>query len=163
MIIENGDFRTMAIKSLCFFAPDPPFFVKKPASKSAVAGDDVMIDCQASGDPHPDIVWTKEEGDIDISKAKIVHGKGLRIENVHPSDEGTYVCSAKNLVGKVTAKAVLTVLEKPVVSVQPPSSIQARAGERVQLDCLVTGTIFPTHYTKPSAVVKSLPTIIAFE
>ena len=126
--------------------PDPPFFVKKPESKSAVAGDDVLIECRASGDPHPDIVWTKSEGDIDISKAKIVHGKGLRIESVHPSDQGTYVCSAKNLVGKVTAKAVLTVLEKPVVSVQPPSSVQARTGERVQLDCLVTGVPKPVSF-----------------
>ena len=129
----------------CFLS-DPPFFVHKPESTSAVAGDDIMIECQASGDPHPDIVWTKEEGDIDISKAKIVHGKGLRIENVHPSDEGTYVCSAKNVVGKVTAKAVLVVLEKPVISVQPPTSVQARAGERVQLDCLVTGDPKPVSF-----------------
>ena len=63
---------------------------------SAIAGDDILIECQASGDPHPDIVWTRENEDIDITKVKIIHGKGLRIENIHPSDEGTYICTAKN-------------------------------------------------------------------
>ena len=34
---------------------DPPFFVIKPHATSIVRGQDVLIKCQASGDPHPDI------------------------------------------------------------------------------------------------------------
>ena len=113
---------------------------------SVVAGDDILIECQASGDPHPDIVWTREDRDIDVAKVKIIHGKGLRIENIHPSDEGVYICTAKNLVGEVSSKAKLTVLEKPVISVQPPNSVQVQKGERVQLDCLVTGEPVPLFY-----------------
>ena len=56
--------------------------MKKSESKSTVAGDYVLIECRASGDPHPNIVWTKSERDIDISKAKIIHGKGLGDVNV---------------------------------------------------------------------------------
>ena len=129
----------------CFF-PDPPFFITYPASTSAVVGQDVLIECQASGDPHPDIVWTKDEGDIDIGKVRIVHGKGLRIENVRPSDEGTYVCTAKNVVGSVSSSAVLKVLEPPVISVRPPVNLHRQAGQSVQLDCLVAGTPMPLVY-----------------
>ena len=106
----------------------------------------MFIECQASGDPHPDIVWTKDEGDIDIGKVRIVHGKGLRIENVRPSDEGTYICTAKNVVGSVTSSAVLKVLEPPVISVRPPVSLHRQAGQPVQLDCLVAGTPMPLVY-----------------
>lgn len=105
-----------------------------------MAGSDVLIECQASGDPHPDIVWSRKEGDINIAKTKVIHGKGLRIENVHPSDEGTYVCSAKNLVGSVTSEAWLEILEVPEITAQPPNSLQVKKGtERVRLDCLVAG------------------------
>ena len=113
---------------------------------SVIAGDDILIECQASGDPHPDIIWTREDKDIDVSKIKIIHGKGLRIDNIHPSDEGTYICEAKNLVGQVSSKAKITVLEKPVISVQPPNSVQVQSGEHVQLDCLVTGEPKPLIY-----------------
>lgn len=122
---------------------DPPFFVNKPKDTTAVVGQDVLIECQASGDPHPDIVWTKDEGDIDISKVRIVHGKGLRIEAAGHSDEGTYLCTAKNLVGTVTSSASLRIQEAPVISVRPRSSVQVQQGQAVKLDCLVTGTPVP--------------------
>ena len=122
---------------------DPPFFVIQPQNTSVVRGQDVLIKCQASGDPHPDIEWTREGRDIDISKVRIIHGKGLRIENVQPQDEGTYVCSAKNLVGNVVASAQLKVLEPPVISVAPIASVQTKVGDSVKLDCLVTGNPSP--------------------
>jgi Immunoglobulin I-set domain len=84
----------------------------------------------------PDIVWTKDEGDIDIGKVRIVHGKGLRIENVRPSDEGTYICTAKNVVGAVSSSAVLKVLEPPVISVRPPVNLHRQAGQPVQVSML---------------------------
>lgn len=122
---------------------DPPFFVKKPRDTAAIKGQDILINCEASGDPHPDIVWTREGQDIDISKIRIIHGKGLRIENVEPSDQGTYICSAKNLVGNVIASANLRVLEPPVISVPPVASVQTKVGDSVKLDCLTTGNPTP--------------------
>jgi hypothetical protein len=40
---------------------------------------------------------------------KIIAGKGLRIESVHPSDEGTYICEASNVMGTISAGAFLQV------------------------------------------------------
>ena len=122
---------------------DPPFFVVKPQDTEVVRGQDVLIKCQASGDPHPDIVWTREGQDIDISKVRIVHGQGLRIADVQPSDEGRYICSAKNLVGNVLSSATLRVLEAPVISVAPVASVQSKVGSSVKLDCLASGNPAP--------------------
>ena len=134
-----------------------PKFITKPKSQSVISGSDLLIRCQATGDPHPDIIWKKEGGqsDIDIDKVKIVHGKGLRITNVHPSDGGTYICKAKNLAGSIVAKATLKVLEPPVISVKPEASVRVVEGrsEPVVLDCLVTGNPLPLIYwTKEEAL-----------
>jgi hypothetical protein len=69
----------------------------------------MLTDPQVSGDPQPDIQWKRQDRDLDLDKVKLVPGKGLRIESVHPSDEGTYVCEASNLMGTISAGAVLQV------------------------------------------------------
>ncbi len=78
-----------------------------------------------------------------MDKAQIVHGKGLRIESVHPSDEGLYVCEASNPMGKIAASARLRVSEPPVITVRPQAHLQQPAGRRLILECMVTGTPKP--------------------
>ena len=80
-----------------FFA-EPPTFVTRPTDHMSLAGEDVLLACQVGGDPQPDVQWRRQDRDIDIEKVKIIPGKGLRIDSVHPSDEGVYVCEASNLV-----------------------------------------------------------------
>ena len=118
----------------------------RPSDHAALAGEDVLLSCQAGGDPHPDVHWRRQDKDIDMNKVKLVHGKGLRIENAHPSDEGIYVCEASNLMGAVTAAAKLTVSEPPVITVKPRAHIQQEMGKPVSLQCMVTGTPKPAVY-----------------
>ena len=125
---------------------ESPTFVTKPKSKSALSGQDVLIACQAAGDPHPEIIWTRAEGgDIDLNRVKIIPGKGIRFENVRPDDKGTYVCTAKNSAGWTTASANLTVSEAPMMKVRPEASVQIAVDiERiVSLDCVVSGNPSP--------------------
>ena len=111
-----------------------------------MAGEDVLLSCQAGGDPHPDVHWRRQDKDIDMEKVKLVHGKGLRIQTVHPADAGIYVCEASNLMGAVTAAAKLTVSEPPVLTVKPRAHIQQEAGNPVSLQCMVTGSPKPAVY-----------------
>lgn len=123
---------------------EPPTFLTRPQNTDALAGEDVLLTCQAKGDPFPDIQWSREGQDIDINKVKIVHGRGLRIESVHPSDEGTYICEASNAMGKIVTSARLAVREKPVISVKPQAHVvNAEGNEPVTLECLSTGTPKP--------------------
>ena len=111
-----------------------------------MAGEDVLLSCQAGGDPHPDVHWRRQDKEIDLEKVKLVHGKGLRIQTVHPSDEGIYVCEASNLMGAVTAAAKLTVSEPPVLTVKPRAHVQQAVGKPISLQCMVTGTPKPAVY-----------------
>ena len=126
------------------FSTDPPSFITRPKSRPVIAGSNILLECQVRGDPHPDIVWSLDGAAIDPAKVKVVPGKGLRILNVHPSDEGTYACKAKNAAGSVSAKAVIRVTETPVISVKPESDLAAKPGETVKLDCISTGKPPPT-------------------
>ena len=60
----------------------------------------------------------------------------------------------KNIVGVVSSSAKITVLERPVISVQPPNSVQVQRGERVQLDCIVTGQPKPLFYWSKEIWIK---------
>ena len=48
--------------------------MSRPTDVSALAGDDILLSCQATGDPHPDIHWTRKDSDrVDINKVCIFH------------------------------------------------------------------------------------------
>ena len=48
---------------------ETPDFVSRPTDVSALAGDDILLSCQATGDPHPDIHWTRKDSDrVDTNK-----------------------------------------------------------------------------------------------
>lgn len=112
---------------------EPPIFITRPTDHLALAGEDVLLTCQVGGDPPPEVVWKRLDRDLDADKAKVVPGKGLKIESVHPSDEGTYICEAVNLMGAISAGAVLEVQERPVITVKPQANLQQPAGTSVQV------------------------------
>ena len=125
----------------------PPTFETKPKSKSVLAGESVLMTCQASGDPHPDIEWTKISGEeIDLKRIKVVHGKGIRIEKVEVDDSGVYLCKAKNLAGAVEAEVSLSVTQPATFSVRPKESVQipAQTSNPLVLDCAAFGNPGPT-------------------
>ena len=125
---------------------EPPYFVQGPSNQTVLAGQDVLLACQVGGDPQPDLKWHRKEVDINLDKVKIVPGQGLRIESVHPSDEGTYICEASNIMGRTTISAFLRVREPPVISVKPQAQLQVAIGQPVSLSCMVTGAPKPAVY-----------------
>ncbi|QQP41266.1 Roundabout -like protein 2like, partial [Caligus rogercresseyi] len=131
----------------------PPSFILRPKETYvAVLGEEAFIDCRVSGDPHPDITWTKEVGDIDISKLKIVNGKGLRITNVNENDGGRYICTAKNRAGVISASSFLSVSIPPVITERPSGNVQVRVSdEPITLACGVSGSPSPFVYWSKEA------------
>ena len=73
-----------------------------------------------------------------------VTGQGLAIMNIHPSDQGIYICEAYNKGGKITASAMINVEEPPVITVKPSSHIQTKVGTILKLDCVVAGSPSPS-------------------
>ena len=85
----------------------PPRITVVPARQSRVdAGKNLTLLCNASGDPQPSIIWTKNgvpETQFNVSSNR------LHFVNVQRSNVGSYKCTANNGYGTATSIAVVDV------------------------------------------------------
>ena len=101
-------------------------------------GNNVTLHCNASGNPTPNITWTK-----DGSPTILYQGETYDIVNVTRQTAGDYTCTAWDGVGdKANATATVTVHYNGVIS-QKPSSKVVVEGENVTLRCNATGNPAP--------------------
>nr|XP_015216099.1 PREDICTED: immunoglobulin superfamily member 10 [Lepisosteus oculatus]XP_015216100.1 PREDICTED: immunoglobulin superfamily member 10 [Lepisosteus oculatus]XP_015216101.1 PREDICTED: immunoglobulin superfamily member 10 [Lepisosteus oculatus] len=125
----------------------------KPFIKKHVPyGNDLRVDCKASGAPEPEISWGLPDGTLVNSALQADDNGGRRrryvlFENgtlyfnrVSLSEEGDYTCYAENTVGKDEMKVHVTVVTA-APRVKSPAAIYARArsGDMVRFDCEATG------------------------
>ena len=79
-----------------------------PESVSTTVGQKLKLDCEASGDPAPQINWEKD-GSLQIPRAKMSRlssgGISLVIESVILEDSGVYVCEVQNEVGVASSRS----------------------------------------------------------
>ena len=54
----------------------------------------------------------------------MLEGGGMRLVNLHPSDEGEYECRAENRMGSALASVRVIVQERPVLTVTPETRVQ---------------------------------------
>lgn len=139
-----------------------------PRSKTVRVGESVEIRCEASGIPAPQIVWTSG-GRGGSSLPPHVRGDSglLRIASVRKSDEGEYICTARNSLGSDTQRAILYVQGSDESSYTPspiptefglivtvnPSQYEARPGETVRFRCDVNQRGTQVQWTKVSGVL----------
>uniref|UniRef100_H0X6X6 ADAMTS like 3 n=1 Tax=Otolemur garnettii TaxID=30611 RepID=H0X6X6_OTOGA len=71
----------------------------------------VTIRCPVKGAPQPNITWLKKGGSLSDSVSLLFNGS-LLLQNVSLENEGTYICTATNALGKAVAASVLHLLER---------------------------------------------------
>ena len=86
-----------------------PYFIREPANATVMLGDTIRFDCFLGGEPSPMAIWRRDNGKMPIGRARIFDDKSLEISNVVANDEGIYICEAENVIGRISAKASLTV------------------------------------------------------
>lgn len=85
-------------------------FRVEPQGVTARSGDDVTLQCQASGEPAPTVEWLRAGQPLRPGgRLQTLPDGGLWLQRVEPRDAGTYECVAHNLLGSATARAVLAV------------------------------------------------------
>uniref|UniRef100_A0A3Q3GCX7 Roundabout guidance receptor 3 n=1 Tax=Labrus bergylta TaxID=56723 RepID=A0A3Q3GCX7_9LABR len=86
-----------------------PVLVRRPVNQVVMEEDTVDFLCEVHGDPPPTVRWRREEGELPRGRFEIRNGNSLRLFRVKEQDEGTYICTSENSVGKTEASAMLQV------------------------------------------------------
>merc|ERR1740128_191674 len=73
---------------------ESPYFLVQPEDTIAVAGADIVLECQVAGTPEPQVIWSRQDGQDLSENTEVVAGQGLTILNIHPADQGLYICEA---------------------------------------------------------------------
>ncbi|XP_053223454.1 roundabout homolog 4 isoform X1 [Podarcis raffonei] len=88
---------------------EKPVFTRRPNDVVAKLGSTVLFMCGVHGDPTPAIQWHKETGELPSGRYEVNRENVLQIQHLTMNDAGKYVCTARNQVGTISAKASLTV------------------------------------------------------
>lgn len=121
-----------------------PSFIRRPSSQVVRVNEDAEFRCQVQGDPHPNVQWRREDGDLPNGRYEI-HEDGLYLRSVTLADVGFYTCVAENMVGKVESSASLTVRAvsvPPTFIIRPRNQVVAK-GSTVTFQCEAKGNPQP--------------------
>nr|XP_008107848.1 PREDICTED: neurofascin isoform X16 [Anolis carolinensis] len=118
--------------------------VGSPSSQMVLRGEDLLLECIASGVPTPGIMWHKKGGDLPAGRTKLENfDKALHIANVSEEDSGEYFCLASNKVG--TSRHVISVIVKAAPFwLDEPQNLILAPGEDGRLVCQANGNPKPS-------------------
>ena len=123
-----------------------------PAKIDTVQGQHVIISCQVSGHPKPDIVFLKDKKDVttleDKSRFQIEHNEQtgevrLIISDVREDDQGKYTIRAKNAAQTVEEQTTLSV-SAPLSFIDKLQDTDVISGQNLVLTCRCQGIPKPT-------------------
>ncbi|XP_075689566.1 hemicentin-1 [Rhinoderma darwinii] len=113
--------------------------------ETVISNQPVTLECKASGNPKPDVTWSKDNHPIiatgELSVTISEEGQILQITSVQPFDAGVYKCVASSIAGSADLTYVLQVHVPPSIS-GSNEPISVIINNPVRLECEATG--FPT-------------------
>ena len=106
----------------------PPEFTTELVDRTIEEGDSVEMQIFVTGTPPPEVVWYKDDQPITIYPHRRFHATrendicSLEIKDARCSDQGNYICRAKNTAGEVRKSCKLIV--KQVTPTSPPAFVK---------------------------------------
>ena len=78
-------------KTLLVVVSLPVFTVKPPGKVSAVTGDTLTLNCSATGDPRPVIVWKRQGAALPVGRSHRTEDDALVLRDLKEEDAGNYI------------------------------------------------------------------------
>ena len=89
----------------------PKFITKPPQTVIKVLGQDLSLNCSATGEPTPAISWKRSTGTWNDERMKVQRGR-LQISRLEAADSGIYICEAKVPFYTMEARSRLLIASK---------------------------------------------------
>ncbi|XP_048193826.1 neuronal cell adhesion molecule isoform X28 [Perognathus longimembris pacificus] len=101
---------------------DPTRIIKQPEYAIVQRGSTVSFECKVKHDHTliPTVMWLKDNGELPNDERFTVDKDHLAVTDVDDGDAGTYTCVANTTLDKVSASAVLSVVDVP----NPPIDLE---------------------------------------
>lgn len=108
-----------------------------PSTSQVIAkGSSALFQCRlTAGIPSPSVDWTRSDGRALTPNTEVLEGGVIRFNGMTGDEDGTYICTAENIAGRVSLKALLRTDGSPAVKIMASSPYRVRPGERVKFDC----------------------------
>ncbi|XP_008585904.1 PREDICTED: hemicentin-2-like, partial [Galeopterus variegatus] len=113
---------------------------------NVLEGQEVRLDCEAEGQPPPDVSWLKDGGPLGQGMGPhlrfYLDGGSLVLKGLRASDSGAYTCVAHNTAGEDARLHTVNVLVPPTIEQAADSSgtLVSRPGELVSMACPTRGS-----------------------
>ena len=85
-----------------------PDVIVSPLSLTVNEREAASLQCSASGNPVPKVVWSRVNGSLPIGRSAVFGGK-LEVQNSEMNDSGVYQCEATNILGAAHKRVQLVV------------------------------------------------------
>ena len=108
----------------------------------AEAKHNVIMACNATGQPQPSITWSKSVGVLPKGRTEVMNGV-LTISNVVKKDRGTNICKAENILGSTTDTSQLMIFSPLRFKVRPSQEVTPFIGSTVRLPCVAESDLKP--------------------
>lgn len=79
---------------------------------TVLSGSNISITCPSGGVPLPEVTWKRGKALLTSDGRVNISPKVLSINKVVKSDSGRYICSVKNVMGKISIGSNINVLGK---------------------------------------------------
>ncbi|XP_077013357.1 hemicentin-1 isoform X4 [Tamandua tetradactyla] len=114
---DAGDYTCVAAneagvveRSMSLTLQSPPVITVEPVEIVINAGGKVILNCQATGEPRPTIMWSRQGQPIPWNdRVTILPNNSFHIAAAQKEDTSEYECVARNLMGSVLVKVPVTV------------------------------------------------------
>ena len=85
-----------------------PDVIVSPLSLTVNESEAASLQCSASGNPAPKVVWTRVNRSLPVGRSAVFGGK-LEVQNSEMNDSGVYQCEATNILGAARKRVQLVV------------------------------------------------------
>ena len=85
-----------------------PDVIVSPQSLTVNESEAASLQCSASGNPAPKVVWSRVNGSLPVGRSVVFGGK-LEVQNSEMNDSGVYQCEATNILGAAHKQVQLAV------------------------------------------------------